>query len=157
MEGRGLKIFRCILRSWALLTVLIVVFVVWGKSLPHWQTLSAEEKATLTFFALTNLGLLLAWFSSFWGAMLSFVSIIIFMVVSHGIYINLVPKGLYGDVSGDKNMREVSEEESKHFTFFMYEEIDAFRIASETVNLCKDAFDDVFYNNAVRLFDSVKN
>ena len=69
--------------------VLIVVFVVWGKSLPHWQTLSAEEKATLTFFALTNLGLLLAWFSSFWGAMLSFVSIIIFMVVSHGIYINL--------------------------------------------------------------------
>jgi hypothetical protein len=40
-------------------------------------------------------------------------------ITENGICINLVPKGLYGDLSGDKNMREVSEIEAKllHFYF----------------------------------------
>lgn len=42
---------------------------------------------------------------------------------------NLVPIGLYGDVSGDSHMREVKGEQAESLTFFMYEELDAFRRA----------------------------
>ena len=30
-------------------------------------------------------------------------------ICENGIYVNLVPKGLYGDVSGDIHMREVDD------------------------------------------------
>jgi predicted TIM-barrel fold metal-dependent hydrolase len=63
-------------------------------------------------------------------------------------YVNLVPRGLYGDVSGDKNMGEVEGEEAEKLTFFLYEEIDAFRRAAERVGLSRGEIEDVFYNNA---------
>jgi len=66
-------------------------------------------------------------------------------------YINLVPKGLYGDVSTDSHMREVSDEEAKCLTFFMYEEIEAFRQAARVTGLKKSDIEDVFCNNAARL------
>jgi len=72
-------------------------------------------------------------------------------ICENGIYINLVPKGLYGDLSGDIHMREVDEIESENITFFMYEEIAAFRRAADVKNLKKDDIEDIFYNNAVRI------
>lgn len=77
-------------------------------------------------------------------------------ICENGIYINLVPKGLYGDVSGDKNMREVDGEEAEKLTFFMYEEIDAFRRAADTGGLSESDVEDVFCNNAKRMIESVK-
>lgn len=77
-------------------------------------------------------------------------------ICENGTYINLVPKGLYGDVSGDSHMREVTGEEADNLTFFMYEEIDAFRKAAEKCNLSKDDIADVFYNNAFNLINDVK-
>ena len=71
-------------------------------------------------------------------------------VCEDGTYINLVPKGLYGDVAGDKNMREVSREEAEKMTFFIYEQIDAFRRAAEVTGLTKSDIEDVFYYNAQR-------
>lgn len=68
-----------------------------------------------------------------------------------GHYVNIVPKGLYGDVSGDKNMGEVEGEEAEALSFFLYEELDAFRRAAEAVGLSKEDIEDVFYNNAVRV------
>jgi ribosomal protein S18 acetylase RimI-like enzyme len=73
-----------------------------------------------------------------------------------GIYVNLVPKGLYGDVSGDKNMREVDEVESKKLTFFLYEEILAFLEAAEKTGLTKKDIEKVFYTNAVNLIEKAK-
>jgi len=72
-------------------------------------------------------------------------------VCENSIYVNLVPKGLYGDVSGDKNMREVDAVEAGKMTFFMYEEIDAFRRAAETTGLSREDIEDVFFNNAHRI------
>ena len=72
-------------------------------------------------------------------------------ICENGFYVNLVPKGLYGDVSGDRHMREVSGQEAERLTFFMYEELDAFRRAAHAVKLSARDVEDVFYNNARRL------
>ncbi|HEY3376131.1 MAG TPA: amidohydrolase family protein [Armatimonadota bacterium] len=66
-------------------------------------------------------------------------------------YIIVVPKGLYGDVSGDKNMAEVEGMEAKKLTFFLYEELDAFRRAAARVGLTANDVADVFRHNALRL------
>ena len=68
-----------------------------------------------------------------------------------GRYVNLVPRGLYGDVSGDPNMGEVDGDEAARLTFFLYEEIDAFRRAAERVGLTRADVADVFCGNARRL------
>jgi len=77
-------------------------------------------------------------------------------ICENGIYINLVPKGLYGNVSGDKNMREIEGEEAEELTFFIYEEIEAFRRAADSVGLTNRDIEDVFYNNAHQIIESVK-
>ena len=73
-----------------------------------------------------------------------------------GNYINIVPKGLYGDISGYKNMREVEGKEAEELSLFVYEEIDAFRVAAEKTDMSCNDIQDVFYNNAQLLIESVK-
>ena len=70
-----------------------------------------------------------------------------------GIYVNLVPKGRYGDFGSDIHMREVDEVEAKKLTYFIYEEIDAFRRASENCGLSKKDINKIFFENAVRVFN----
>ena len=72
-------------------------------------------------------------------------------ICENGVYVNLVPKGLYGDVSGDRNMREIEGPEAERLTFFMYEELLAFRRAAEAVGLTRGELEDVFYDNAARI------
>ena len=72
-------------------------------------------------------------------------------ICEDGIYVNLVPKGLYGDVSGDPHMREIEGKDKERLTFFMYEEIDAFRRAAIRTGLGKDDVEAVFYRNAAEL------
>ena len=74
-----------------------------------------------------------------------------------GTYINLVPPKLYGDTSLDSHLREVSEDEAKKITFFMYEEILAFKKAAIKTGLTKEDICDVFYNNANNLIQKAKN
>ncbi len=74
-----------------------------------------------------------------------------------GVYVNLVPKGLYGDVSDDPHMREVSGPEAEAMTFFMYEELDAFHRAAEAVGLSEDDLRDVFHDNASRIIESARS
>lgn len=66
-------------------------------------------------------------------------------------YINLVPQGLYGDVTGDKNMREAPPEEAEKLTFFIYEQIEAFRQAAEACGLIDGDIEDIFHHNAYRI------
>jgi len=77
-------------------------------------------------------------------------------ICEDGNYVNIVPKGLYGEVSGDPHMREVEGEEAEKLTFFMYEEIDAFRRAAEAAGLTYGDIEDIFYNNAVRIIEAAK-
>ena len=75
-------------------------------------------------------------------------------ICENGRYINIVPKGLYGDVSGDSHMREVEGEEAEKLTFFMYEELLAFKRAAENTGLSDSDLESVFYNNAAELLKS---
>lgn len=75
-------------------------------------------------------------------------------ICEDGNYVNLIPKGMYGDVSGDRHMRELDGEEAERLTFFMYEEIDAFRCASEAAGLSRCDIEDVFFNNAEELIEN---
>ncbi|MCQ2478244.1 MAG: amidohydrolase, partial [Clostridia bacterium] len=77
-------------------------------------------------------------------------------ITENGIYINCIPKGIFGDVSYDKNMREIDGPEADKITFFMYEEIAAFKKAAENCNLTKSDIEDIFYNNAKNLIESVR-
>lgn len=77
-------------------------------------------------------------------------------ICENGKYINLVPKGMYGDVSADSHMREVEGEEAAKLTFFMYEELDAFRRAARAVGLTPADIKDVFFNNADRMIRNAR-
>ncbi|HBR19412.1 MAG: hypothetical protein A2Y13_04510 [Planctomycetes bacterium GWC2_45_44] len=77
-------------------------------------------------------------------------------ITENSIYINIVPKGFYGDVSGDKNMREVSGDEAEKITFFLYEEIDAFKRAALTTNLTPANIEDILYTNTNSIISSAK-
>ncbi len=74
-------------------------------------------------------------------------------ICKNGIYMNLVPKGLYGDVSGDRNMGELEGEEAEALSFFMYEEINAFKKAAEETGLSRTDIENVFYNNSKRIIE----
>lgn len=73
-----------------------------------------------------------------------------------GRYVNLVPRGLYGDVSGDPNMRDVASPESDAFTFFLYEEIAAFLAAADKAGLSRAGVESVFFGNAVHILGGLK-
>jgi predicted TIM-barrel fold metal-dependent hydrolase len=75
-------------------------------------------------------------------------------ICEKGNYVNLVPKGLYGDISDDKHTREVESEQAEALSFFLYEEIDAFRRAAHATGLTSADIEDVFHGNAVRLIDA---
>lgn len=74
-----------------------------------------------------------------------------------GHYVNLVPQGLYGDVSNDKNMAELTGDEAENLTFFMYEEIDAFRRAAEACSLSGEAIEKIFFQNSAALLNDVSD
>jgi predicted TIM-barrel fold metal-dependent hydrolase len=69
----------------------------------------------------------------------------------NGLYVNLVPFGLYGDVSDDPHMREVSAGEGEQLSFFLYEQLSAFRCAAKALSLSRADIEDVFCNTAERI------
>lgn len=70
-----------------------------------------------------------------------------------GIYKNVVPRGLYGDVSDDKNMKEVDSPEADELSFFMYEIMDNFRKAAKNTKLSASDIDKVFWKNGTDMFN----
>lgn len=77
-------------------------------------------------------------------------------IEENNTYINLIPPGLYGDPKQDSHLREVTPEEGEQLTFFMYEEILAFKRAAEKTGLSRGDIEDVFHNNARRLIDGAR-
>ena len=72
-----------------------------------------------------------------------------YRIDDNGNYVNVVPRGLYGDVSADPHMRESDE---PNITTFVYEELLAFRRAAEKLGLTKKDVSDMMYGNAARYF-----
>ena len=77
-------------------------------------------------------------------------------IEENGTYINLVPPGLYGDPKQDPHLREVSEEEARHITFFLYEELLAFKRACAALGLTRQDVEDVMYNNAREMIEGAR-
>ena len=77
-------------------------------------------------------------------------------IEENGTYINLVPPGLYGDPKQDKHLREVSAKEAEKITFFLYEELLAFKRACKTLGLTKQDVEDIMYNNAHDLIEGAR-
>ena len=74
-------------------------------------------------------------------------------ICENGKYINLVPRGVYGDISDDPHMREIEDVEAGKLTFFIYEQIDAFRKAAIDCHLSDNDIEDVFNTNSRRILD----
>lgn len=72
-----------------------------------------------------------------------------YRICENGTYINVVPRGKYGDVSDDPHMRETDE---KDITSFMYEELRAFKKAAEELKLSKADIADIMCNNSAKIF-----
>ena len=72
-----------------------------------------------------------------------------YRISENGNYVNVIPRGMYGDVSGDSHMRETDEE---NITTFMYEELLAFKRCAAELNLTRKEIEDILCGNAVKLF-----
>lgn len=71
-------------------------------------------------------------------------------IVENGNYINIIPKGLYGDVSGDIHMRESSD---KNITNFTYEILLAFKQSAKDLSLSRKDVEDIMSGNACKLYN----
>lgn len=65
-----------------------------------------------------------------------------------GFYYNIVPKGMYGDVSDDRHMKESTE---STITLMIYEQLRAFKRVSEKMKLTDSQIEDIMYNNSKEL------
>jgi len=74
-------------------------------------------------------------------------------ITEGGLYINVVPRGLYGDVSNDKNMREADSPLADELTLFMYEELYAIKQAAMKTGLSREDLAAIFYHNARGLIE----
>ncbi len=73
-----------------------------------------------------------------------------YRISEDGYYINVVPRGLYGDVTNAEHMRESDEECITNFT---YEIIRGFKKTAEKLTLSKSDVEDIMCNNAVNLYN----
>ena len=70
-------------------------------------------------------------------------------IVENGNYINVVPRGLYGDLSNAAHMLETDD---KDLTNFTYEIIRGFKKTAEDLTLSKKDVEDIMCNNAANLY-----
>jgi hypothetical protein len=83
------------------------------------------------------------------GSDMPYAKMRMYRIDDGGKYVNVVPRGLYGDVSADPHMRETDEE---NLTTFIYEELLALKGAAEKLGLTKDEVADLMYNTAAECY-----
>ena len=72
-------------------------------------------------------------------------------VVENGYYVNIVPRGLYGDLTNAAHMRETDD--TSKMTNFTYEIIRAFKQTAKDLTLTKQDVEDIMYLNAKKLYN----
>lgn len=82
------------------------------------------------------------------GSDLPITKMRMYRTTENGFYYNHVPRGLYGDVSGDPHMRETDEIE---ITNFLYEELLAFKRAAQELRLSPAEIRAILGGNAEQL------
>ena len=83
------------------------------------------------------------------GSDLPITKMRMYRITKGGKYYNVIPRGLYGDVSGDSHMIESDE---KNISNFMYEELLAFKKCSETLGLSKNDVEKILCLNGASLY-----
>ena len=76
-----------------------------------------------------------------------------YRIVENGDYFNVVPKGYYGEVTGQPHMRE---EENDKISLMMYEQLLAFKRSVAELHLSDSDVEKILYSNAKTLCDSMK-
>ena len=76
-----------------------------------------------------------------------------YRIVENGDYFNVVPKGYYGDVTGQAHMRE---EENDQISLMAYEQLLAFKRSAAELKLSDADVEKILYSNAKALCDSMK-
>ena len=76
-----------------------------------------------------------------------------YRITENGDYYNVVPRGLYGDISKESHMRETDE---TNVTLMVYEQILAMKRVAADLHLKDSEVEDIFYGNAKRLIDGMK-
>ncbi len=76
-----------------------------------------------------------------------------YRIVENGVYYNVVPRRLYGNVSGEPHMRE---EENDKITLMIYEQLLAFKRSASVLGLKDSDVEKILYSNAKKLVESVK-
>lgn len=71
-----------------------------------------------------------------------------YRIVENGVYYNVVPQGLYGDVSKEPHMRESKE---ANITLMIYEQLRAFKRCAMDLKLRDHEVEAILYTNAKRL------
>ena len=87
------------------------------------------------------------------GSDLPVATMRMYRITENGEYFNVVPRGLYGDVSKEPHMRETDE---KDVTIMIYEQLRALKRVAEELSLTKEDVEDIMYGNAKRLIDSMQ-
>ena len=73
-----------------------------------------------------------------------------YRIVEDGVYYNVVPRGLYGDVTNEAHMRESDETD---ITIMMYEQLRALKRVATELKLSDRDVENIVYGNAKRLID----
>ena len=73
-----------------------------------------------------------------------------YRIVDNGTYYNVVPKGLYGDMTGEPHM---IEKENNQITLMIYEQLLAFKRVAQKMNLTEQQIEAVLYGNAKRILN----
>ncbi len=76
-----------------------------------------------------------------------------YRIVENGDYFNVVPKGYYGDVTGQPHMRE---EDNDQISLMAYEQLLAFKRSAAELKLTDTDVEKILYSNAKALCDSMK-
>ncbi|MEA4823747.1 MAG: amidohydrolase family protein [Clostridiaceae bacterium] len=71
----------------------------------------------------------------------------------NGVYVNVIQRGMYGDIAGDPHMWEIDAADDPDMSFFLYEEILAMRGAVERLGLPRTEVENLFYRNAQSLLE----
>ncbi len=71
-----------------------------------------------------------------------------YRITENGVYYNVVPRGLYGNVDGEPHMRESDETD---ITIMYYEQLRALKRVAADLKLTDEQVEDILYGNAKRL------
>ena len=117
--------------------------------LKHTKNLYFDFSANTSDFAMQKMFEAISTDRILFGTDMPFSKMRMYRIEENGTYVNVVPRGRYGDVSKDPHMKESDETE---ITTFVYEELRAFKRAATAVGLTRDDIEKLMYKNAENLF-----